>query len=180
MLTAEQLAKREGRLTASRVRCLMTSDKAQILSLWNMMIGAEPENVQINPWYDVLGGCTEPIHIDWLERQYGPISRRGDVVVHANGWAAATLDGWCEREACPVEAKHVGGYERRGVIRDRYKPQTHWQMLVTGTTRCLFSVIEGNREPRAEFTKLDDAYATELWHRASLFMLHVKNLTLPC
>lgn len=182
-LTPEQLAAREGRLTASRVACLMTADERKILNLWRELIGDpafETEDLDW-VWAPRLGSTTEALQLDWYEHVTGkPVTRRGEVVICPQAqWAAATLDGWDDALPAPIEAKHVGGYERREVVIERYQPQMHWQMIVTGARQVLLSVIEGAKEPVVEVIPWNAEYAAELWSRAEDFMLHVANLTPP-
>lgn len=181
MLSPTQLAARDGKLTASRVAALMTGDETDIMTLWREMIGDPdfvPEDLS-GVWPVQLGSHTESLNLDWFERKHGPISRRGDVVVHGDGWAACTLDGWSDLHGCPVECKHVGGREPLETIIARYQPQMHWQMLVTSADRCALSVIMGANEPIIEFIPLDGDYARELWRRAIAFMQCVWALTPP-
>jgi hypothetical protein len=126
-----------------------------------------------------LGSATEALNLSWFERKHGPVTRRGEVVTHANGWAAVTLDGWSEQYACPVEAKHTGGREPLETIIDRYAAQRHWAAWVTGTNRCAFSVIMGANEPIVEIIDSDADYMTELYHRAEAFMACVWELRPP-
>jgi hypothetical protein len=182
MLTKTQIEAREGKLTASRVACLMTGDESEILSLWREMIGDPafvPEDLS-GVWPVQLGSHTESLNLDWFERKNGaPLSRRGEVVMHKNGWAACTLDGWSDQRSCPVECKHVGGREPLETIIARYMPQMHWQMIVTGAKECALSVIMGANEPVVEYIPFDKDYAAELWSRAERFMECVRSLTAP-
>lgn len=183
MLSPDQLRQRDGKLTASRVACLMTGDAEKILNLWRDLVG-DPAYVDedlSSIWAVQLGSHTEVLNLDWYEKRTGKsLSRRGDVVVHELfDWAAATLDGWDEAIGAPVECKHVGGFEKMPAILERYSPQAHWQMIVTGANQCVFSIIEGAREPIIEIVDLDDAYAAELLERAKQFMECVRSLTPP-
>lgn len=181
MLTKTQIEARDGKLTASRVACLMNGDEAEVMNLWREMVG-DPAFVAEDlseVWPVQLGSHTESLNLDWFERKKGTLSRRGDVIVHKNGWAACTLDGWWNEQDCPVEAKHVGGREPLETIIARYQPQMHWQMIVTGAKQCALSVIMGANEPVVELIGKDDAYASELWLRADAFMLCVRALTPP-
>lgn len=180
-LTEKQIEARSGKLTASRVACLVGDDKEAILNLWKMLVGDptyHEEDLSDN-WPVQLGSWTEPLNLQWFAKKYGPISRQGDVVIHHNGWAAATLDAWSDDYQCPIEAKCVGGFEKQDIIVARYMPQMVWQQIVTGAKQCAFSVIHGAREPIVEFIKYDEAYADELWARAEKFMEHVRTLTPP-
>ena len=182
-LSASQLEAREGRLTASRVACLMTADRAKIMNLWREMVG-DPGYIEADLsgiWAVRLGAFTEALNLDWYERKTGrPVTRRGEVVVHPEiEWAACTLDGWDDSIPRPIEAKHVGGREPRSRIIDRYTPQLSWQMMVTGTTQAALCLIEGAAEPVIEPLDLSPEYAEELWKRAHAFMECVRTLTPP-
>ena len=183
MLSPTQIAARDGKLTASAVACLMTGDAEKILNLWKNLIG-DPSYVSEDlsgVWPVQLGSHTEVLNLDWYERRTGkPLSKRGDVIVHPkHDWAACTLDAWDDDLACPVECKHVGGFEKTAAVLERYAPQAHWQMIVTDSKQCVFSIIEGAREPIIEVVPFDAGYAAELWQRAEQFMRCVFDLTPP-
>lgn len=183
MLTTTQLAQRDGKLTASRVACLMTGDKDKIMNLWLELIGDPsfvPEDLSAI-WAVQLGSHTESLNLDWYERRTERLlSRVGEVVIDPTySWMAATLDGWDIELACPVECKHVGGFEKTTAIIERYYPQAHWQMMVTRADKCIFSIIEGAREPIIETVEYDQEYAKELFRRATDFMRCVTTLTPP-
>lgn len=181
-LTQAQLAARDGKLTASRVACLMTGDAQRIYDLWLEMVGDPryvPEDLS-GVWPVQLGSLTEGLNLDWYERKHGALTRRGEVVCHPlHEWAACTLDGFDAALPGPVECKHVGGYEPLAKVRERYMPQLHWQMLCTGTYAAALSVIEGAKEPVVELVTFDAEYAAELWRRAEAFMACVESLTPP-
>lgn len=182
MLTEAQLQARDGRLTASRVACLMAGDEAKVMNLWREMVGDPsfvPDDLS-GVWPVRLGEATEAVNLLWYERKVGPLTRRGEVVCHPlHDWAACTLDGFDPTLPGPVEAKHVGGREPLERVIERYMPQLHWQMLCTDTAAAALSVIEGASEPVVERVALDAAYAAELWQRAEAFMECVRNLTPP-
>lgn len=182
-LTAEQLRAREGKLTASRVACLMRGDEAKIMALWSEMVG-DPDFVPDDlsgVWPVRLGEATEALNLDWYERKTGrALTRRGEVVIcpHAD-WAAATLDGWDAAISAVVECKHVGGREARQTVLNRYQPQFHWQMICSTARQTMASIIEGSSEPVIETVPFDETYAAELWRRAEAFMQCVRDLTPP-
>lgn len=183
MLNAEQIKARDGRLTASRVACLMTGDADKIMNLWRELVGdpAFVDDDLSDVWPVQLGTCTEALNLEWYERRTGrDLSRHGEVVLRPGfEWAACTLDAFDAQLLAPVECKHVGGFEKHETIIARYMPQMHWQMLCTGTNLCMLSVIEGAREPVIDQVQFDGAYASELWDRAFRFMQCVWNLTPP-
>ena len=179
-LSAAQLEARKGKLTASRVACLMTGDGVAIMRLYREMIGEElPEDLS-HVWPVRLGEVTEQLQLDWYEMKGSAVTRRGDVVVHpAYPWAAATLDGWDAVLGCPVECKHVGGREPLEVIIDRYQPQMQWQMEVTRAQECALSVIMGANEPVIEYITRDPEYAAEMIVRGQQFMDFVRRRVPP-
>lgn len=181
MLSPTQIAQRDGKLTASRVACLMTGDEAKILNLWREMIGDPdfvPEDLS-DVWAVQLGAHTESLNLDWYERKRGPVTWRGQVAEGALSWMACTLDGWDTERKCPIECKHVGGREAHETIIARYQPQMHWQMMVTQAKECALSVIAGANEPVVDYIPLDESYAVELMRRADAFMQCVWTLTPP-
>lgn len=183
MLNAAQMKARDGKLTASRVACLMTGDNDKILNLWRELVGdpAYVEEDLSDVWAVQLGSCTEALNLEWYERRTGrDLSRHGEVVTRTGfDWAACTLDAFDEQMRAPVEAKHVGGFEKHEAVIARYMPQMHWQMLCTETNLCMLSVIEGAREPVIDQVQLDGAYASELWDRAFRFMQCVWQIIPP-
>jgi hypothetical protein len=183
MLSEAQRLAREGKLTASRIACLMTGDKAKIMQLWRELCG-DPSYVEEDLseiWAVQLGTTTEQLNLDWYQRTKGrSLSRRGEVVLHPDyDWAASTIDGFDAVLPGPVEAKHTSGFEKFDIVLQRYQPQIHWQMECTQTKLCAFSVIEGGRQPRVEIVPYNKAYADELMARALRLMQHVWNMTEP-
>ncbi len=182
-LSTAQIAARENKLTASRVAALMTGDEAKIMDLWRCLVG-DPTYVEpdlSNIWAIQLGVATEALNGLWYERKTEhPLTRQGEVVVHPTAdWAACTLDAWDELLPGPFEAKHVGGREATSTIIERYQPQLHWSMLITGAQQAALSIIEAANEPIVEIIPLDADYAAELWARAEAFMACVWSLTPP-
>jgi hypothetical protein len=183
MLTTAQLAKREGRLTASHVRVLMNGTAYEVMDAWKELIGDpawQPKDFS-GAWPVQLGNATEQLHLDWYERKEGrTVSRRGEVVIHPKAdWACCTLDGFDVSLPGPIEAKHVGGREARSTVIERYQPQIHWQMLCTETSEAVLSIIEGADEPAIERISLDKPYADAMWERAEMFMACVNELRPP-
>ena len=183
MLTAAQQAARAGELTASRAGVLMSGDDAALYDLWREITGDpgyEPPDLS-GVWAVQLGSHTESLNLDWYERKTGNlVTRRGEAVTsQERDWAAATLDGWDTKLVCPVEAKHVGGFERLETVVARYVPQLHWQMYCTGADVAVLSVIVGAKEPVLEEVRRDEGYLAELLRRADAFWECVETLTPP-
>ncbi len=180
-LTAEQQAKRAGKLTASRVAVLMKGDPAGVLRLYREFIGEEQEENLDHVWPVQLGSWTEKLNLDWYERKNNVVlESRGEVYRHPGlEWAAATLDGWDPNLNCPVECKHVGGREPMETIIDRYQPQMQWQMDCTRATQCALSVIMGANEPIVEYVPCNEPYTKLMFERAEHFMMCVDMRMLP-
>lgn len=182
-LTPEQIEARKGKLTASSIGSLVSGDKQRILNLWREMVG-DPAYVEpdfSDNWPVRLGETTEQLNLDWYEKKTGDIlTKRGEVIIHPDyDWAAATLDGYDPVVCCPVETKHVGGWEKTDTIVQRYMPQMHWQMECTRSKKCAISIIAGAAEPYIEYVNYDKDYADELMARAHRFMNHVWMMTEP-
>lgn len=173
--STEDAAKRAGKLTASRVACLMTGDAEAILRLYREMIGElEPEDLSDN-WQVQLGIATETLQLNWYEKETGRVLEwRNRTIVHRGyDWAAATPDGWDRELQCPVEVKHCIGWEPVEAIIDRYQPQCHWQMWCTQTDRAVLSCIRGAAVPVIEYIDLHPPYMKDLIDRASHFVMCV-------
>lgn len=171
MLSPEQISARAGKLTASRIACLMRADAAAILRLYHELIGEEPPEDLSHVWPVRLGEATEQLNLDWYEANGNTLSRRGEVVTHPQyEWAAATLDAWDDVLGCPIETKHVGGREPLEVIIERYQPQMQWQMECTSASQCGLSVIMGASAPIVEYIERDADYAAEMVRRGMQFM----------
>ena len=175
-LNAAQIARRTGKITGSRIACLMNGDQAKIMRMYKEFIGEEvPEDLS-DVWPVQLGTATEEVNINWYERKHRQaISRRGDFVTHPFlDWAGVTLDGWIDELQCVIEAKHCGGREPMEVLIERYQPQCQWAMEVTGADVCALSIILGASEPVVEFLERDVGYAAEMRRRGAQFIAAVK------
>jgi hypothetical protein len=179
VLTKEQQKAREGKLTGSVVKVLMTGTDAEVLSLWRQMLGMEEPPSLENVWPVRLGEATEALNLAWYARKVAPVTRIGEVVIGPEDWMAATLDGFDATNDRCVECKHVGGRESLETIVSRYTPQCTWQMICTETESCALSVIAGANEPVIEIIPWSLEYSAELVRRGREFMAHVENLTPP-
>jgi hypothetical protein len=177
-LTPEQVAAREGKLTASRVGILMNGTAEAQTDLWREMIGdKEPDDLS-DAFPVQLGSWTEELNLNWIEREMGvEITRRGESIV--DGWMSCTLDGIATPPGCPVDAKHVNSFGKIEDAAHKYRAQMHWQMSLTGTKTSWLSVIRGNFAPEVVVVDWDQEYWVELYERALAFMACVNDLTPP-
>lgn len=180
-LTEAQHRTRKGKITGSRVACLMTGDAAKIHQLWMEMTGQAQEPDLSNVWPVQLGLVTESLNLDWAEKKIGDVvSARGAFINHNRlDWAGVTLDGMLSTSGRVIECKHCGGREPLETIIDRYQPQMQWAMECTDTKEIALSVIFGANEPVIEFIPRDSEYASEMVRRGEQFMQHVRNRTPP-
>lgn len=181
-LTEQQMKARKGKMTASRVGAIMSGDPERIYDLWLELTGdptfVAPDFTDV--WAVQLGNATETFHLDWIQKQLGPIAMRGKSFQHPKvAWALSTLDGWVEDLNIPVEAKHTGGFESMETVIDRYMPQIHWTMYCTDTEEVAFSVIMGAKEPKPIIIKRNTGYMGDLVGEAVSFMDNVFNLREP-
>ena len=177
MLTPAQQASRRGKLTGSDAKVLMTGTPAELINLWRGKIG-DPDYVEedLSRVFPVqLGSWTEPFHLDWIQLELGPITRRGEFAHHPYfPYFGCTLDGWSDLHNAPVEVKHVGGFETADAVVQRYMPQLHWQMWITDRRKACFSVIRGNQAPEPDWIEWNEEYGTELNFRARQFWSFVE------
>lgn len=182
-LTERQRAARVGKLTASRVSCLMTGDAERINRLWLEMTGQAQENDLSSIWAVQLGIVTEHLNLEWAERKVGEqVIDRGVFIQHPHfDWAGATIDGMFRETERPIEAKHVGGHEPLEIIIDRYQPQLQWIMTCATwePKEIALSVIFGANEPIIEWIPFDPDYSEEMVKRGDQFMRHVRDRTPP-
>jgi predicted phage-related endonuclease len=181
-LTDKQRELRKGKFSGTDANAVMSGDLYRINDVYlkhtNDPRYVEPDFTE--NWPVRMGEITEPLNLEWAERKYGKVSRRGEVVVGMGSldWTCTTLDGWIDARPCPLECK----FTMRSTVDEiiaRYQPQMHWQMMTTKAKECALSVIIGGNEPIVEFVPLNRQYARELWQRATAFWLCVKSRTPP-
>jgi hypothetical protein len=185
MLTAEQQARRQFKITASMLPILMHGDEAALLRLYCEEIG---EQEREPPTYAMqLGSWVEPFMLDYLEATTGqPITRRGEVIDHPTiPEFCCTLDGYRAHDDAVIENKFLGSFQHREQFVPYYYPQALAQMRCVGAARCILHVGRGTSEPE-EFDvtpKPDDpvatAYEAEMWARVEAFRLCLRTFTPP-
>ena len=184
-LSAEQLARRANKITASMLPILMNGDEAALLRLYLEQIGEterEPANYAMQ-----LGSHVEPFMLDYLEASCGqPITRRGEVVDHPTvPEFCCTLDGYRAFDDAIIENKFVSPFYHREQFIPHYYPQALAQMRCVGSARAILHVGRGTSEPE-EFDvtpKPDDAHAVayeaEMWIRVEAFRQCLRTFTPP-
>jgi predicted phage-related endonuclease len=158
-LSAEALAERKGFINASEAPTICGGDAEKRHRLWMEKTGqVEPEDLS-----DVLpvqmGSYTEPFNVAWFEKVTGmKVTGRQDVL--HNDWLRATLDGRVEYngETAIFEAKHIGAFSKVDDAVQRYLPQVHVQMYLTGAGRAILSILHGTQNYEWVMVEWDDAY----------------------
>ena len=184
-LTAEQQARRQGKVTASMLPILMHGDANAIMKLYREEIGEierEPANYAMQ-----LGSHIEPFMLDYLQAKTGhAITRRGEVVDHPTiPEFCCTLDGYRAHDDSIIENKFLASFRNKEEFVPYYYPQALAQMRCTGAARMTLHVGRGTSEPE-EFDLTpkpgdDNAELFEMamWARVEEFRLCLRTFTPP-
>jgi hypothetical protein len=185
VLSADQLARRQFKITASMLPILMHGDEAALLRLYCEEIGEterEPANYAMQ-----LGSHVEPFMLDYTEQKTGhAITRRGEVVDHPTvPEFCCTLDGYRAFDDAIIENKFLAPFQHREHFIPYYYPQAIAQMRCVGASRAVLHVGRGTGEPE-EFDitpKPGDQgaadYEAEMWDRVYRFRLCLRTFTPP-
>lgn len=174
------LLARRGSLGGSDANILMNGDPAAILHLWQEKRGeAEPEDLsRVLPVQ--MGVWTEPLNVHWFELMTGRlVCNKGDVRTHpAYPFMACTLDGvtaTANNEPGVFEAKHVNQFSKIDEIVQKYMPQLHHNMAVTGLSHAILSVFVGTFTHEIVEVACDDWYLAQLIDREKAFWACVQS-----
>jgi len=151
------------------------------LSLYREKRGeAQPEDLS-NIFKVQLGIFTESFHAAWFSRQTGLDVETVDHTLTGrdHDWMLANLDGWLPSEQCFIELKHTRGGASAWDKARYYMPQLQHYMAVSGCSRCYFSIIPGNEEPRHVVVERDDLYIDRLIAMEKSFWWHVTEQVAP-
>ena len=182
-LTAEQHAGREGKLTASQIKTIMTGSASEIMNLYRFHIG-DPGYVEedlTQNWNVQRGNATEALNLHFYEIRTGrELKRIGEqVAMPGRPEYVATLDAFDDVEQMPIDAKDSGAHMKPYDLLERYAPQLHWQMMCTETKRSFLRPSIGAAEPVNLLMEFNADYAAQLLARADAYWECVKTLTAP-
>jgi predicted phage-related endonuclease len=184
MLTAAQLAAREGKITASFLPQLMAgSDEAAIHDKWLELIGDpdwKPQDFSDN-WPVQFGQFIEEFALNWHERKtQRELTRRGEVVNHpTRPYVAATLDAFRPFDNCVLDCKGSGAWRPLDEIQAYYTPQLVVQRACVGAERAALVVVHGSAEPIELEIHIDPDYEAAVWERVDQFWQCVQDLRAP-
>lgn len=179
-LTADQIAARKNSLGGSDANILMNGDAPAILDLWRVKRGEqEPEDLSgVLPV--IMGQWTEELNRCWFERQTGrEVWDEGNQHTNLNHpFMACTLDGVTATEAgeaAVFEAKHVNAFSNADEVVQRYMPQLHHNMAVTGLKWAVLSIFLGTLKYEFVEVECDDWYLARLIDREREFWACVES-----
>lgn len=160
--SAEWHEKRRATLGGSDAVTVCNGSAEDRLKLWQVKTGAaQPDDLSdVFPVH--LGTVTEDLNLWWFAKQTG-LELRDEQRVFVQGFRSCTVDGMVTVNGVDavVEAKHIGERFSMQDAINRYQPQLHHNMIVTGTKRAFLSVIRGNIWDYAEI-ELDADYAQKV------------------
>jgi len=182
-LTPEQLAQREGKITASFLPQLMAGHAGDIYRKWLELIGDPewtPEDMT-NNWPAFHGSFSEPHVIDWHQRLTGhPLTRRGEVVQHpTRPYVCATLDCYRAADRCVLDCKCPGAWMTLDHIIAHYTPQLIVQRACVGCDNASLLISHGGATPAEFSVTIDPAYEAIVWQRVDQFWQCVQDLREP-
>jgi hypothetical protein len=175
---------------ASRVKDLITGD---LPKLWREVRGEGRE--PFDPRYELhaaFGNALEPLHAGWFTAKTGiDVSNQQDRQRHHTLPLHATLDGWVHaplhmigqpgdgvRQA-PFEMKTTAQGRKIADLVAREHPQLQAQMMVTGTSLLILSVLWRTPKWQAFFVEACPALQQEIEERLSLLQVCVSEGICP-
>jgi YqaJ-like viral recombinase domain len=182
-LTPDQLAQREGKITASFLPQLMAGDTGEIYHKWLELIGDpdwKPKDLSDN--FPVFHGTImEPHVIDWHQRKTGhALTRRGEVVQHpTRPYVCATLDCYREADRCVLDCKCPGAWMTLDHIIAHYTPQVIVQRACAQCDNAALLISHGGATPNEFAITIEPAYEATVWQRVDQFWQCVQELREP-
>lgn len=183
-LTAEHHEERRTGIGGSDAAAIMSGDPKRLTELWMIKTGRLPAEDLSHVLPVQLGLYTEPFNAHWFEvctgREVTNRSKRARSPDY--DFMRVTLDGitTTENGALAVfEAKHVNQFTNMDECIQRYQPQLHHAMVVTGLEWATLSVLAGTLKYECHDIPKDPWYAAELIDREATFWACVKTDTPP-
>jgi predicted phage-related endonuclease len=185
MLSPEQLAQRDGKITASFAPKLMAGDEKEIYRKWQELVGDpawQPENLD-DVWVVQFGSYVEPFALDWHQKKIGrPLTRRGEVVCHPERpWLCCTLDAYDEREHTAIDCKTILDWPGRNIEEQvrYYTPQLVVQRACTVAGFASLLIVLAGKEPVEYDVSITAEYEAQVLSRCDWLWRCVETLTPP-
>lgn len=182
MLTAEQAAKRRGKIGASFVPYLMAGSEDKIRSEW-MRLVEHPDYVEEDfstNWPVQFGSFIENFALDWHQMKTGQaLTRRGEWIEHPCGYVGCTLDAYREADRCVIDNKAPGRWRVLDDVLAFYPGQLVVQRACMQAERASLLIVHGGDEPTEYPISWDAEYEDEVWRRIGWFWACVENLQPP-
>ena len=170
-LTAEQIKLRAKLVGGSDTNIILGGDEEKIMNLWRVKRGEiEPDNLD-----DILpvqmGTFTEPFNAQWFTKQTKRvITNQGESRLSMDYYfMGCTLDGITDDGETVWEAKHTSAFAKEDEVLERYMPQLHHNMIVTGLDKAVLSVFFGNHKWEKFEVNKDASYAAILIDTVRMF-----------
>ena len=181
MLTPEQIAKRRYSVGGSDANTIMSGDMKRITQLWKEKHGDLPPEDLSNVLPVVMGSFTEPLNVQWFQKQTGRIvTCMGNEHTHPlYPHMTCTLDGLTDDGKTIFEAKHVSPFAKEDGLMDRYMPQLHHNMSVLGVRQAVLSVFFGNLRWEKYEVTYDDFYGAVVTDAVNRFWKSVQENVSP-
>jgi predicted phage-related endonuclease len=156
-------ARRRASLGGSDANILVNGTVEEIHQLWEIKTGVkDPEDLS-DVFPVQLGTVTEDFNIWWFGKKTG-LALSDHQKGFSAGFRSCTVDAMAtlpDGTGAVVEAKHTSDrWSVREVI-DRYQPQLHHNMVVTGVKKAFLSIIRSNTWDYAE-VEYNEEYAKKL------------------
>lgn len=180
-LTAEQILKRREGIGGSDANIIMGGDQAAILRLWEEKTG-QREGEDLSRVLPVqMGTWTEPLNRHWYTLMTGnAVTDEGTVCFRDDiPFMRCTVDGMVRSERAVFEAKHVNAFAKIEEVAQKYMPQLHHNMAVTGFTRAILSVFMGTLKYEFFVVEADPFYTATLIEAEEAFWNAVQTMTPP-
>jgi hypothetical protein len=180
-LTPEQLAKREGKITAGFCPYLMKGDRARILSEWRRLVFDDWEQPAFDPWRSKYGHMVEALALDHHQEKTGnALICRGEVVTHPElPHVCATLDAYRVEDDCVVDAKAWSSWQKVDYICSFLAPQIIVQRACKSAACGSLLLVHGGAEPTEYPLSWESEYEDMVWERIAWFWRHVQELICP-
>jgi predicted phage-related endonuclease len=168
---------RKGYIGGSDANIILSGDAARIARLVAEKRGeVEPEDLSQSLPVQ-LGIWTEQFNRLWYKLRTGnQVTGVDEVWTHRDHYfIKARLDGFVEAHDAVFEAKHVNPFgDIEGVVQ-RYMPQLHHYMMVTGRRTAILSVLVGTQRWECFTVDYDPFYADLLLDAELQFWVNVQN-----